>query len=572
MITGDYKVLLVSIGGHLLQFLFLKYCENPHIEKVYGSDAVENDNAQIDELLTKENHNYSKPLITKGLWFTNFDKLRLTDYFTILTIVGIVVSTLLLDPSPKTLFAITLGVKVATSLALFLILHKQSTSKWFTRLFMKNGYTQVHSFLQWQFIYNYCVTVSYILLVLQTWIQFKCTTTRNYTQIIFGFLLCWLQKWCDDEILTAISEFGWFYGDFFLTNYISSRRLNSQGIYRYLSNPERFLGVAGCWGAVLITHFSPYSMILAATWTIANIILVKLVEEPHVNKIYGTSGRKSGVAKTLLGFKPIRKFSEIMEKMELRLIGHLVSNESPFSETSLDERDQWNEVVEVALQSFTANLSPNCEFKVGDGNSDTFIIPGPIEVHWKLPKKLYHEDDWVGLYKVLDAGEDRQRTRISSNGRWSGTSKSSFTHSGRPEQAVLKFEENGEFIEGTIQFDYSLMFFEEGIFELRYHSKNSHKVLMISQPFRLSLPHIGSSTPDELRNDLTEFLTQSHAFDNGKFIPNKNRYLKEKCLKRIIKNATGVDLSGEYLRKINYDLKVIAQRVQDIKNVLDNLD
>lgn len=204
--------------------------------------------------------------------------------------------------------------------------------------------------------------------MLQTWSQFRHLESRNYTQIIFGFLLCWLQKWCDDEILTAISEFGWFYGDFFLTNYISSRKLNSRGIYRYLSNPERFLGVAGCWGAVLITHFSPYNLILAALWTAANIALVKLVEEPHVSKVYGTSERKSGVSKTLMGFKPIRRFSEIMDKMELRLVRHLTSNDSPFEEeASTSEGAQWNEVVQLALQSVTANLAPNCEFKLGDG-------------------------------------------------------------------------------------------------------------------------------------------------------------------------------------------------------------
>ncbi|SCU77779.1 LAFA_0A03334g1_1 [Lachancea sp. 'fantastica'] len=576
LISGDYKVLLVSIGGHLLQFLFLKYCETPHIEKIYGSDAVDSDNAQIDELLVKQNRNYSRPLITKGFWLTNFDKLRLTDYFTGATSLAIVALVFTLRPSNKTLFCFTLGVKLVTSVFLSLILYKQSTSKWFTRLFMENGYTQVHSFHQWQFIYNYSLTVTYTLLVLQTFFQFRSLETLNYTQIIFGFLLCYLQKWCDDEILTAISEFGWFYGDFFLTNYISSRKLNSQGIYRYLSNPERFLGVAGCWGSVLITDFSFYNMALAVVWTVANFALVKLVEEPHVNKVYGAKPRKSGVSSTLMGFKPIRRFSEIVDRMESRIAEHLTCSEAVFEEEEEDlpgkSEAQWNEMLQKALDNATANLAPNCEFKVGDGTAPAIEIPGPIEVHWQLPAKLHDDKDWVGLYEVLETGDDRCRTRISTNGLWSGTTPDSYSDSGRPENCVVNFKKSGEVVSGDLKFDYQLMFFEEGIYELRYHSKNSHKVLMISQPFRLSLPDLDCTSSQTMSEGLTDFLTSCHAYENGRFVPNKNQHFSAKCFKNIIKQVAGVDLSAKYLRRINYDINVISETVQEIKTVLQNLD
>ncbi|SCU78607.1 LAME_0A05072g1_1 [Lachancea meyersii CBS 8951] len=574
LISGDYKVLLVSIGGHLLQFLFLRYCETPHIEKIYGPDAVESDNAQIDELLVKENRNYSKPLITKGFSLTNFDKLRLTDYFTVATVLAIIALTATLKPSTKTLFCATLGTKLVTSIFLSLILHKQSTSKWFTRLFMKNGYTQVHSFHQWQFIYNYSLTVTYTLLMLQSFFEFKSIESRNYTQVIFGFLLCYLQKWCDDEILTAISEFGWFYGDFFLTNYISSRKLNSQGIYRYLSNPERFLGVAGCWGSVLITQFSPYNMALAVVWTAANFALVKLVEEPHVNKVYGAKNRQSGVSSTLKGFKPIRRFSEIVDKMESRIAEHLTFSDSVFeAEESSDKSEaQWNEMLQKALNNATANLAPNFEFRVGDGISDTILIPGPIEAHWQLPAKLHNEKDWVGLYEVLGTGDDRRRTKIPTNGLWSGTTKDSYPGIGRPENCVASFKKTADVVSGDLNFDYQLMFFEEGIYELRYHSKDSHKVLMISPPFRLSLPELDCSSSESMNEGLGEFLKACHAYENGKYMPGKNQHFSEKCFKNIIKQAAGVDLSIKYLRKINYDIAVISQTVQEIKNVLRDLD
>ncbi|CEP63601.1 phosphatidylethanolamine N-methyltransferase LALA0_S08e06326g [Lachancea lanzarotensis] len=575
LISGDYKVLLVSIGGHLLQFLFLKYCETPHIEKIYGSDAVESDNAQIDDLLVRENRNYSRPLITKGIFFTNFDKLRLTDYFTAATSLAIAALVFTLKTSNRTLFYAALGVKLFTSIFLSAILYKQSTSKWFTRLFMKNGYTQVHSFHQWQFIYNYSLTVTYTLLVLQTCLQLRSLETLNYTQIIFGFLLCYLQKWCDDEILTAISEFGWFYGDFFLTNYINSRKLNSQGIYRYLSNPERFLGVAGCWGSVLITNFSSYNMALAVVWTVANFALVKLVEEPHVNKVYGAKARKSGVSSTLMGFKPIRRFSEIVDKMESRIAGHLTFNEGVFeeeAEMSGKSEAQWNGMLQKALDNATANLAPNCKFDVGDGTNHAILIPGPIEVHWQLPAKLHDDKDWVGLYEVLETGDDRCRTRISTNGLWLGSTPGSYRDSSRPENCVYNFKRAGDVVSGDLKFDHQLMFFEEGIYELRYHSKNSRKVLMISPPFRLSLPDLDCTSSRSMNEGLTNFLKSCHAYENGRFVPGKNQHFSEKCFKNIIKQVAGVDLSAKYLRRINYEIETISETVQEINTVLNNLD
>ncbi|SCW00955.1 LAFE_0D01838g1_1 [Lachancea fermentati] len=572
LISGDYKVLLVSLWGHLLQFLFLKYCENPHIERIY-SNADENDisNSQIDDLLIKQNHNYSRPLVSKGLWFANFDKLRVSDYVTVFTALAIAKIALSSTVSAKDLFWATFIAKLSTSGIIGFILHKQSTQKWFTKLFLENGYTQLYSYQQWQFIYNYCLTISYSLLVFQTIAQFKQIALPDYTQIIFGFILCFLQVWCDDEIMTAISEFGWFYGDFFLTNYIDTRKLTSQGIYRYLNNPERFLGVAGSWGGVLITNFSLPNIILAVLWTLSNIILVKFVEEPHVNKVYGALNRKSGVSKTLLGFKPLRRFSEIMDRAEAKVVEKLLSNESPLDENSHEDSSQWDDIVQLALQNVTANLAPNCEFVVGDGPCETFQIPGPIKVTWKLPSKLYHKEDWIGLYRVLETGDDRHKTRISSNGHWCPTQKGAYSNIDQSSRKII-FQEKEGIVSGQLEFDYSLLYFEEGVYEMRYHSKNSHKVLMISQPFRLSFPIINTESSESFASDISSFLERSHALKDGSFVPGMNKCCTVKCLRKLIKQSTGVHISAEFLKKINYDIQVSSARIFDIKKVLESLE
>jgi phosphatidylethanolamine N-methyltransferase len=57
-----------------------------------------------------------------------------------------------------------------------------------------------------------------------------------------------------------------------------------QGIYRFLNNPERVLGLAGVWGVALITWNAPV-FYLAATAHILNLAFLQFVEKPHMSKV-----------------------------------------------------------------------------------------------------------------------------------------------------------------------------------------------------------------------------------------------------------------------------------------------
>ncbi|CAI4452622.1 ALI_collapsed_G0024430.mRNA.1.CDS.1 [Saccharomyces cerevisiae] len=147
LICNDYKVLLVSVFGHYSQFLFLKYVENPHIERTYG-DGTDSDsqmNSRIDDLISKENYDYSRPLINMGLSFNNFNKLRFTDYFTIGTVAALMLGTIMNARfiNLNYLFITVFVTKLVSWLFISTILYKQSQSKWFTRLFLENGYTSL---------------------------------------------------------------------------------------------------------------------------------------------------------------------------------------------------------------------------------------------------------------------------------------------------------------------------------------------------------------------------------------------------------------------------------------------
>ena len=160
-------------------------------------------------------------------------------------------------------------------------------------------------------------------------------------------------------------------------------------------SPERLLGVAGVWGTVLINNFSPQNIGLAIVWTICNFILVKFIEQPHVIKVYGSKKRVGGLQKTLLGFQPLRRFSEIVDRIDPFVATGLLSSdvkpENPIDaeDQRSKNKEQWEDVLNLALQNATSRLSPNCEFKIGNGENDAFSIPETIRISWKLPSNLY---------------------------------------------------------------------------------------------------------------------------------------------------------------------------------------
>lgn len=610
LISGDYHVLLISIFGHLSQFLFLKYVESPHIERTYGNEdstdssiLSSNGNCGVDDLITRENYDYSRPLISIGVWLENFDKLRIGDIITVISILSLIVWYFTYQPSVITLFLLTFMVKLISWSFISFILWKQHVSKWFTKLYLSNGYTQVYSYQQWQFLYNYSQTISYSLLILQTVNQMKhCyynhnmenPIKNNMDDIIFGLLLCALQIWCNEEIRSAISDFGWFYGDFFLSNYITHKKLTSQGIYKYLNDPETVLGVSGIWGTVLMTQFSYYNILLAGLWTLTNFILIKFIERPHLIKLYGddNANRQSGVQKTLLQMKPIRRVSEIVDNVERLIIKNLSktsgtstpldsdeeqdSNRSnPLNEMTLSKRKDWNDVLEHALYNVSKNLRNNCELKLMSVKNNTVILPNEIMIHWRIPKELYNINDWIGLYRVIDTQNDYRCTNVSSAGHCLSIAKHSININ------TINSNNTGQYIEGDIIFDHNLLYFENGIFEFRYHQRDSQKVMAISQPFEIKWPQLPTDSLESLIESLIELCERIeciekryHSSDNNNndiHISFNSNFTIE-SLRSLIRHNLGITLSKEYIKNVQGNINTICGKAWEVKKILDELD
>lgn len=575
LICGDYRVLLVSIWGHLLQFLFLKYVETPHIEKIYGTDSGRDSqiNSTIDDLITKENYDYSRPLISTGLFFENFQYLRFTDYFTLSTVIVLSSWFWITKPTDIFMFHFALVTKIVTWLGTSMILYQQSTRKWFTKLFLKNGYTQIYSYQQWQFIYSFSSSVSNTLLTLQTVGKLRSYYPNlEYSQIIFGLLLCAVQIWCNTETRHAISDFGWFYGDFFLTNYITTRKLTSHGIYRYLNNPEAILGVAGIWGTVLMTNFCMSNICLACLWTLTNFIFVKFIEQPHVAKVYGSDIRVSGVQKSLLASKPIRLISTIVDKMGDKMMKAITRLDFDSDSESDDVSSRKQITSSKSKLGFKAEnkLAPNSEFEIENSNGN-IELSNSITIKWKLPASLYNDRDWIGLYNVLETGSDRIYTKVPSMGHWSATSKKGYPNNKVNSDSVIEIKKSSSSVRGKVVFDPDLLFYKPGIYEFRYHHENSHECLLISDPFQLSFPAMEADSQENIKKCLIEFLSTVGSVQNGRFHEQHNKNFDYRAFIKLIKDSLGVELSVDYINRFNGDIDVISSRIYEIKKVLDNL-
>lgn len=111
-------------------------------------------------------------------------------------------------------------------------------------------------------------------------------------------MLIALQLYSSDSSLSALGPFGWLYSDFFLSDYYPPQ-LAYTGIYRFLNNPEKFMGGAAFVGVGLIS----------GSWLVGGLAVVSgvchwwflsNVESPHMQKVYGDAIRKdAGVTKTL---------------------------------------------------------------------------------------------------------------------------------------------------------------------------------------------------------------------------------------------------------------------------------
>lgn len=530
LMAASYKVLFISIVAHAAQFAFLVWVENPHIEKTYNAPApskrlLEDTEASGDD---SGDAKHAPPLgssekpspVHNVLGLHNVDFFRLLDTSAFLLNTYMFLFTVL-TPSTfwyQALFVVNAALwRVWYSLGLGYILNRQSTKKNWTRHFVKYGESTEEAWRQWRGLYHLSMTMTYASFIAAVWKVYEFPSDWAHGHVllnhVLGVSLVALQIWTAVSIYEELGEFGWFFGDFFFDQ---ASKLTYSGIYRFLNNPERVIGLAGVWGAALVTR-STAIVFLALLSHAVSLIFIQFVERPHMQKLYGEKIREdSGLSKSLKRSlpPPLRKWQSTVDKMldeSFDYIEDFIDAARPKITAGVDTfvKDSTGIFKHPARLTITrlepdmAGYDPkdySLEVLGGtqskDGKGLSFAYGQPIRVKWTAP--LNHSPlDWVGLYSVSD-NASWSVTKVGSAGRWCATNPEQHDDDPTPGIGVKSSDirvsgvgrkdgETKDYYAGELEFSSDKLFWKTGGFEFRYHHNGKHNVMAISRAFEVRI-------------------------------------------------------------------------------------
>lgn len=564
LMAASYKVLFISIIAHAAQFAFLVLVENPHIDRTYNpppprkrapeslesvssaqasyrSDSPIAPTSSVDESVPLAPMYSSSPPQSAHalLGLHNLDLHRNTDASVVLVQLLVFALTVLTPSTPSyQIFFIANAAfwRVWFSVGIGFLLNRQSDCKGWTRHFVKYGESPQEAWNQWRGTYHLSMIMCYASFIAAVWKMYTFPADWNTGLVLFrhvlGAGLVALQIWTSVSIYESLGEFGWFYGDFFFS---ASPKLTYDGIYRFLNNPERVLGLAGVWGAVLITNSSAITF-LALISHVLSMAFIQFVERPHMQKLYGQSLRRdAGLVKNLkrsLPF-PLRQLHGSVDKIfdeSFEFVEELLDSARPklaagvntfvkdttalFQQyparvtiTRIDEDVAGYDLRDYSLEIEGTETSTTDEpdqssgreganarvplDRRGDLKNLTLEYGAPVKVKWTAPLK-HSKKDWIGLYKVTD-NTSREITRVSSQSRWVAINQGFFDNLTCEKgiissDNVVPRDDGRESATGEVVFQGDKLFWTQGVFEFRYHHNGKHNVMAISRPFEISIP------------------------------------------------------------------------------------
>lgn len=281
LITQSYTVLLVGLVCHALQIIFLYIVIRPEQALMMETKELEK-----DERL----HIY----INKDLYiFINFDFFRGGDFLTLLIVGYTAISAIMIGPidnqhkknfymGQALFFRIihTLGIYALTGIGS--ILYNQAKTKFWTRHFLKRGYSLQDAFQQWKILFNLTLTMTYVTFIILFYRLYQ-PTARYLLLNTIGILFIIIHIWISLSVYEVLGLKAMFHYDFFLD--VKDKKKYSQlGIYKYWRHP--MLYTFSCWGMVLIS--SSWDLFWVTFFgQICNYIFLLVVEKPHLKQVYG---------------------------------------------------------------------------------------------------------------------------------------------------------------------------------------------------------------------------------------------------------------------------------------------
>ncbi|KAJ7730239.1 phosphatidylethanolamine N-methyltransferase [Mycena maculata] len=425
-----------------------------------------------------------------------------------------------------------------------LLLRAQGQNKFLVRHFMKNYHYPandgdgaiVEAFANWKAIYNLSLCMSYVSFIGVVWktysIPSNWTVGDELLRHTMGALLVGLHIWAAMECFEVLGLFGWFFGDFFMEE--CPAHLEYTGIYRYLNNPEIMGGAA--WFGLALVSGSKLVLTLAVIRHLSQWWFLKVVENPHMQKLYGDSLRKdAGFVKVMKSVAS--KNARILESRagrhapELRRVAKEVAKEvkgtfdKVYEETAdaveeflAKSRPKISEVVQdtkVLLQQSRERLvitriasdissydSSKYKFEALpslDGSLH-FRLGEPIRLKWEAPH-THSRKDWVGIYRI-GANKSNLVTRTSSMGLWVPVHDEEWDGDlplgvSRP---YANDSQNSE--SGIVTFRGNTLPWIAGRYEVRYHHDGKYNVMGLVAPIEIYVEKPSELTFSSVRENL----------------------------------------------------------------------
>ncbi|OBA23038.1 phosphatidylethanolamine N-methyltransferase [Metschnikowia bicuspidata var. bicuspidata NRRL YB-4993] len=497
LIAKSYTVLTVAIFGHFLQMVFLHYIENPHIDKIYGPSLNESSLMKFIKLKDLTHFENCKPLV--GLANFSFlrssDLINLINVFTYAFLIPVLGSWSAANTGAvgRVLFYLAVLIKSLECVSINVVLILQSKYKFFSKWYLANNVPVEKSLNNFAVLYNLLINLTYAaffgmnLFEVINWRKVGNVLDVDYffLRVFLGLLLIFTQVWINTSIVDLIGYFGWFYGDFFVPKSSSMPQrshLTKAGVYRYLNNPEQVFGVCGVMGLTLMVPTFD-NMFICVLWVLNNFIRINFIEKSHMINVYGEREvlQDSGVTKTVKKHLLPESLSKKISQMDSTPLKKRRTS-SMFMDsfdTFIKELGTKNNEVELS-RKHVAELSQNKYFANSDyhvsisslqkrNSSIPYAAVGDcLTVNFTAPAG-HSSKDWIGLYKITHTSYSRYRTLVSSNNRWQWT--------GVKEADAIEFRDEK-------------LFWEDGVFEFRYHIDGKHDVVFITEPFELKYTYI----------------------------------------------------------------------------------